>query len=85
IDPLEFVDKKSYKKRIQEGEEKAGRASSAIAGEALIGGVGMQFVLFDFAFMAGSLGSVEGEKIVRAIDRAVAKKQTLVIFSTSGG
>ena len=85
IDPLEFVDKKSYKKRIQENEEKTGRASAAIAGETLIGGVGMQLVLFDFAFMGGSLGSVEGEKIVRAIDRAIAKKQTLVILSTSGG
>ena len=84
-DPLEFVDKKSYKKRIQESEEKTGRASSVIAGEALVGGIEMQLVLFDFAFMGGSLGSVEGEKIVRAIDRAVAKKQTLVILSTSGG
>ncbi|AWK62552.1 acetyl-CoA carboxylase subunit beta [Helicobacter cinaedi PAGU611] len=85
IDPLEFVDKKSYKKRIAEGEEKTGRASSVIAGEALLNGIEMQIVLFDFAFMGGSLGSVEGEKIVRAIDRAVAKKQTLVILSTSGG
>ena len=83
-DPLKFVDKKSYKKRIAEGEEKTGRASSVIAGEALLNGIEMQIVLFDFAFMGGSLGSVE-EKIVRAIDRAVAKKQTLVILSTSGG
>lgn len=85
IDPLEFVDKKSYKSRVQEGEKKAGRPSSVIAGEALLNGVEMQIVLFDFSFMGGSLGSVEGEKIVRAIDRAVAKRQTLVIFSTSGG
>lgn len=85
IDPLEFVDKKSYKKRVQEGEEKTGRPSSVIAGEAFIDGVEMQIVLFDFAFMGGSLGSVEGEKIVRAIDRAVIKRQSLVIFSTSGG
>lgn len=85
IDPLEFVDKKSYKKRISEGEAQTGRPSSVIAGEALINSVEMQIVLFDFAFMGGSLGSVEGEKIIRAIDRAVAKKQTLVILSTSGG
>lgn len=85
VDPLEFVDKKSYKQRIRDGEDKTGRASSAIAGEALINGVEMQIVFFDFAFMGGSLGSVEGEKIVRAVDRAVAKQQTLVIFSTSGG
>lgn len=85
IDPLEFVDKKSYKKRIAEGSEKSGRPSAVITGEALLNGVEMQLVLFDFSFMGGSLGSVEGEKIVRAIDRAVAKRQTLVIFSTSGG
>lgn len=85
IDPLEFVDKKSYKQRIRENEEKTGRASSVVAGEALVNGVEMQIVIFDFAFMGGSLGSVEGEKIVRAVDRAVAKRQTLVILSTSGG
>ncbi|TLD96754.1 acetyl-CoA carboxylase, carboxyltransferase subunit beta [Helicobacter jaachi] len=85
IDPLEFVDKKSYKKRIQEGEEKTGRASSVIAGEAVILDVAVQMVLFDFAFMGGSLGSVEGEKIVRAINRALDKKQALIILSTSGG
>lgn len=84
-DPLEFVDKKSYKQRIKEGEEKAGRPSSAIAGEALLDGIGVQMVVFDFSFMGGSLGSVEGEKIVRAINRAIVKKQALIIFSTSGG
>lgn len=85
IDPLEFVDKKSYKKRIQEGEAKTGRASSTIAGEAFINGLSVQLVVFDFDFMGGSLGSVEGEKIVRAINRAVASRQALVICSTSGG
>ena len=41
--------------------------------------------MFDFAFMGGSLGSVEGEKIVRAINRAIANKEGLVIVSASGG
>ena len=85
VDPLEFVDKKSYKQRIQEGEQKSGRPSSAIAGEAFIDGIGTQLVVFDFSFMGGSLGSVEGEKIVRAINRAIQKRQALVICSTSGG
>ena len=85
IDPLEFVDKKSYKQRVQEGEQKSGRPSSAIAGEAFIEGIGTQLVVFDFSFMGGSLGSVEGEKIVRAINRAIQKRQALVICSTSGG
>ncbi|WP_394952425.1 acetyl-CoA carboxylase, carboxyltransferase subunit beta [uncultured Helicobacter sp.] len=85
IDPLEFVDKKSYKQRVQEGEQKSGRPSSVIAGEAFIEGIGTQLVVFDFSFMGGSLGSVEGEKIVRAINRAIQKRQALVICSTSGG
>ena len=45
----------------------------------------MQLVVFDFDFMGGSLGSVEGEKIVRAINRAIASRQALIICSTSGG
>lgn len=85
IDPLNFVDKKSYKKRIEEGVSKTGRASSVISGEAKIQNIGVQLVVFDFAFMGGSLGSVEGEKILRAIRRAIDQKQALIIASTSGG
>ena len=85
VDPLKFVDKKSYKKRIEEGKKKTGRASSAISGECTINGVPAQIVVFDFAFMGGSLGSVEGEKIVRAVNRALQKRQPLVIVSASGG
>lgn len=84
-DPLNFVDKKSYKKRIEEGVAKTGRASSVISGEAKIQNIGVQLVVFDFAFMGGSLGSVEGEKILRAIKRAIDQKQALIIASTSGG
>lgn len=85
-DPLNFVDKKSYKKRIEEGQEKTGgRPSSVLSGECKINGVPVQIVLFDFSFMGGSLGSVEGEKIVRTIQRAIEKRQGLIILSTSGG
>jgi acetyl-CoA carboxylase carboxyl transferase subunit beta len=84
-DPLNFVDKKSYKKRIEEGEKKTGRQSSVVSGECTINGVNAQMVVFDFGFMGGSLGSVEGEKIVRAVDRAIAKKCGLIIISASGG
>ncbi|MBE3021779.1 acetyl-CoA carboxylase carboxyltransferase subunit beta [Campylobacter sp. RM13119] len=85
VDPLNFVDKKSYKKRISESSEKTGRNSSVICGEAKCEGVGIQLVVFDFGFMGGSLASVEGEKIVRAIKRAITKKEALVIISASGG
>ena len=84
-DPLLFVDKKSYKKRIEENYKKTGRKSSVISGECTINGIPTQLVVFDFAFMGGSLGSVEGEKIARAAMRAIEKKQGLVIVSTSGG
>jgi acetyl-CoA carboxylase carboxyl transferase subunit beta len=86
IDPLEFVDKKSYKKRVEDGKKKTGgRESSVISGACKINDIGVQLVVFDFAFMGGSLGSVEGEKIVRAIDRAIANKEAVIIVSASGG
>lgn len=85
VDPLNFVDKKSYKKRVEEGVKKTGRASSVVAGECTIDGVSAEVVIFDFGFMGGSLGSVEGEKIVRAVDRAIVKKCGVVIVSASGG
>ena len=84
-DPLDFVDKKSYKKRIEEYQKKCGRPSSIISGECRIEGIPAQLVLFDFNFMGGSLASVEGEKIVRAINRSVETKQGLIIVSASGG
>jgi acetyl-CoA carboxylase carboxyl transferase subunit beta len=85
IDPLKFVDKKSYKKRIEDGVKKTERASSAISGECKINGVEIQIVVFDFAFMGGSLSSVEGEKILRAVNRAIEKREGFVIISASGG
>lgn len=84
-DPLKFVDKKSYKKRIEEGKEKTGKTSSVIAGEAKICNLDVELVVFDFAFMGGSLGSVEGEKIARAVQRAIDKNHALIIISASGG
>jgi len=85
VDPIKFVDKKSYKQRIEEATKKTGKTSSVVAGEMQMNGVSAQVVIFDFAFMGGSLGSVEGEKIVRAVTRAIEKRQGLVILSASGG
>lgn len=84
-DPLKFVDKKSYKKRIIENNEKTGLNSSVISGECKINDINTQIVVFDFSFMGGSLGSVEGEKILRAVKRCIKKKEPLVIISASGG
>ena len=85
VDPLKFVDKKSYKKRIDENKKKTGRSSSVVSGSCTVDGEPVELVVFDFAFMGGSLGSVEGEKIVRAINRAIERRAGLVIVSASGG
>ena len=85
IDPIKFVDKKSYKQRIEEATKKTGKTSSVVSGSITMNGVNAQIVIFDFAFMGGSLGSVEGEKIVRAVNRAIEKKEGLIILSASGG
>ncbi|RLA75625.1 MAG: acetyl-CoA carboxylase carboxyl transferase subunit beta [Epsilonproteobacteria bacterium] len=84
-DPLKFVDKKSYKKRLEEAFKKTGKTSSVVSGEATINQLPVSLVVFDFSFMGGSLGSVEGEKITRACIRAIEKKQGLIIISASGG
>ena len=84
-DPLKFVDKTSYKKRVEEALKNTGRTSSVVSGEAKINDIPVQMVVFDFAYMGGSLGSVEGEKIVRAVNRAIEKHQGLIIISASGG
>ncbi|VAY86384.1 Acetyl-coenzyme A carboxyl transferase beta chain [hydrothermal vent metagenome] len=84
-DPLEFVDKISYKKRLEVNNAKNKRNSSVISGECMMNGINTQLVVFDFSFMGGSLGSVEGEKITRAVNRAIEKQEGVVIVSTSGG
>ena len=84
-DPLKFVDKTSYKKRVEQAVKKTGRTSSVVSGEGTINELAVQIVVFDFSFMGGSLGSVEGEKIVRAVNRAIEKHQGLIIVSASGG
>ena len=84
-DPLKFVDKTSYKKRVEEALKNTGKTSSVVSGEAKINQIPVQLVVFDFAYMGGSLGSVEGEKIVRAVNRAIEKHQGLIIVSASGG
>ena len=85
IDPLKFSDKKSYKKRIEEAKAKTGKTSSVMSGSATIDGQPVELAVFDFSFMGGSLGSVEGEKIVRCINRAIEKECGFIIVSASGG
>jgi len=85
VDPLKFTDKKSYKKRLDEAKAKTGKTSSVVSGSCTINGQDTELVIFDFSFMGGSLGSVEGEKIVRSINRAIDRKCGFIIISASGG
>ncbi|MBD3808604.1 MAG: acetyl-CoA carboxylase carboxyltransferase subunit beta [Epsilonproteobacteria bacterium] len=84
-DPLDFSDKKSYKKRLEESKAKTGKTSCIVSGSCQINGEAVELVVFDFAFMGGSLGSVEGEKIVRAVNRAIENRTGVIIISASGG
>lgn len=84
-DPLNFVDSKSYQKRLEEAYTSTGKTSAIVAGTCTINGAPVELVIFDFSFLGGSLGSVEGEKIVRACDRAIKHKHGIIIVSASGG
>jgi len=84
-DPLGFVDQKPYPDRIAAAQVKSGEKDAAIAGSAEIGGNPVELVVMDFEFMGGSMGSVVGEKITRAAERALAERRALVILSASGG
>jgi acetyl-CoA carboxylase carboxyl transferase subunit beta len=84
-DPLHFKDSISYKDRVKEYRKKTGLTEAAISGEAVIKGHPVSIVLMDFSFMGGSMGSVVGEKVSRAAERAMEKKQPLIAVSSSGG
>jgi acetyl-CoA carboxylase carboxyl transferase subunit beta len=84
-DPLNFKDTISYKDRIKENQKKSGLNEAVISGEAFIKGHPVSLVIMDFSFMGGSMGSVVGEKISRATEHALEKKQPLVTVSSSGG
>ena len=84
-DPLKFVDTKSYPKRIKDAQKKTGlnEAIKVAYGESF--GKKLTIASMDFTYIGGSMGSVVGEKISRAIDHAIKEKTPLVIISKSGG
>jgi acetyl-CoA carboxylase carboxyl transferase subunit beta len=81
-DPLHFD---GYPGKIRKTQEKTGLKDAVLAGEGRIGGFEVEFAVMDFAFRGGSMGSVVGEKVKRAILRAVEKNIPLIIVSASGG
>ncbi len=84
-DPLKFVDTRRYRDRIPEAIKKTGLFDAARWGTGTIQKRPVVCVAMDFTFIGGSMGSVVGEKVGRAIDRAWKTKTPLVVVSSSGG
>ena len=85
VDTLKFKDSKKYKDRIHQAQKSTGENDALLAMQGTIKGLPIVAVSFDFSFMGGSMGSVVGEKFVRAAQVALDKKIPLVCFSASGG
>jgi len=84
-DFLDFKDSKKYKDRIKASLAKAGGGDAVVCGEGSIEGLPVVVSVFDFSFMGGSMGSVVGEKITRAIEKGLETRSPVIIFSCSGG
>ncbi len=84
-DFLEFKDSKKYRDRIKAAVKKSGGGDAIICGEGTIEGLGVVVGVFDFGFMGGSMGSVVGEKITRAIEKGLENRAPVILFSSSGG
>lgn len=85
VDPLGFVDRKKYSQRLADEAAKTGQPEAAIIGRGYIRGRPLVLAITDFGFMAGSMGSVVGEKLTLAVEKATEVKLPLVIVSGSGG
>lgn len=84
-DPLEFKDSKKYPERIAAARKKTGRNDAIFCGIGKIEEREISFCVMDFDFIGGSMGSVVGEKVARAIERSIDRDVPLVIVSCSGG
>lgn len=84
-DPLKFTDTKKYTDRVKATQAKTGLTDAIRTAYGKIEGQGCVITAMDFAFIGGSMGSVVGEKIARAVDHAIKHKCPLMIISKSGG
>lgn len=84
-DPLQFTDTKPYGGRIDATIKKTGMKDAIRSGMGKVHGTPVSVAVMDFSFIGGSMGSVVGEKIARAVDRALKQKCALIIVSSSGG
>ena len=85
IDFLDFKDSKKYKERIKGTIKKTGMNDAVVCGGGTIDGLPVVVAVFDFSFMGGSMGSVVGEKITRAIEKGLEERRSVIVFSSSGG
>ena len=85
LEPLDPLDFPNYKKKLKDAQQKMHMRDAVVYGLTKIGGTPIVFTAMDFGFMGGSMGSVVGEKVARAIRTACEKEIPLVILSASGG
>ncbi len=85
VDPLEFEDTQPYAERLEKAEQRQGRPDAIVTGGCEIGGVEVALAVMDFFFLGGSMGSVVGEEIARAAERAADENRALVAVTASGG
>ncbi len=84
-DPLDFVDSKPYPIRIKQSQEKVELKDAVRSAHGKINGLPICIACMDFSFIGGSMGSVVGEKIARAIEYSIKKKVPFLMISKSGG
>jgi acetyl-CoA carboxylase carboxyl transferase subunit beta len=85
VDFLHFKDKQKYSDRLKDAMRKTGLKEAIRTGTGAINGIPVVFGVMDFDFIGGSMGSVVGEKVARAVDLALEKKHPLIIVCASGG
>src|SRR5256714_14754421 len=84
-DPLEFRDTKRYRDRLKVYEQRVGKGDAVLCAEGKLDAMPVVVCAMEYAFMGGSMGSVVGDNIPLAAERALDKKEPLLIVSTSGG
>ena len=85
VDALKFKDSKRYKDRLLQAQKVTNESDALIAMKGRVKGVPLVACAFEFSFMGGSMGSVVGERFVRAVDVCIEENIPLVCFSASGG
>jgi acetyl-CoA carboxylase carboxyl transferase subunit beta len=85
VDPLQFTDTKPYRKRLEASIAATGMKDAVVTARGRVGGMDTVVAAMEYGFIGGSMGVVVGEKITRAIERAIESRVPVVIVSCSGG